>query len=158
MSTDDTPTMVRFQARRAQTAWEAAAELFQGNDYGLNVQAAIFITAGHFHVRMPQTAMYYARKSCDFVRAGNLRFVPTYGRPPEFSENLHETLVALSQTIYWVNVLFLLRGGPEPHATAELENEFRRELPVGGIASFTLSTEFISRYSEPIQFSSRSVL
>ena len=53
MSTHDAPAMVRFQVRQAQTAWEAAADLSQGDDYGLKVQAAVFITVGHIYVRMP---------------------------------------------------------------------------------------------------------
>jgi hypothetical protein len=98
------------------------------------------------------------RSAHEFIQAGNLQFVPTYGRPPEFSDDLHETLVALSQLIYWVNYLFLMCGGPEPRATAKLEKEFRQELPVGDIASFFLYTELICYCSELIRFSLRSVL
>ena len=72
MSTHDAPAMVRFQARQAQTAWEATADLSQGDDYGLKVQAAVFITAGHIYVRMPRMAILYTQKSCDFIKAGKL--------------------------------------------------------------------------------------
>jgi hypothetical protein len=152
--TDDTPAMVRFHARRVQTAWESLAELFKGNDYRLKVQAAVLVASGYIYMRMPQMALLYIQKSCDFIKAGNLQFVPTCGRPPEFSEDLHETLVALSQTIYWANYLFLMCGGPEPHATAELEKEFRRELPVGEITSihFVHRVDFLSQRTYPILF------
>jgi hypothetical protein len=135
---DATPAMVLFHARRVQTAWEAAADLFKGKDYRASAHFATAIISGSVYLRMPQAALLYVQKFCGFVQAGNLQFVPTYGRPPRFSDDLHEILVALSQAIYWANYLFLMCGGPEPHATAKLEKEFRQELPVGDTAS-TLS-------------------
>ena len=127
---DATPGMIRLQARRTQLVWESLAELVKGNDHKLKVQAVLMVASSYIYRHMMQTAFLYIHKSCDYIEAGNLQFVPTYGRPPEFSEELHETLAVLSQTIYWVNYSFLVCGGPEPHATAKLENEFRRELPV----------------------------
>ena len=135
---DDTPGIVRFYARRTQTGWECLVELFKEGDYRTKVQASVLVAAGHILICMPQTALLYIRKSCDFIKAGNLRFVPTYGRPPELLEDLHETLAVLSQTIYWANYLFLMCGGPEPHATVDLEKAFRRDLPVGGPSSALL--------------------
>ena len=155
---DASPAMVRFHARRAQMAWESLAELFKGTDYRTCVQAAVLVASSHVYLCMPQTALLYIQKTCDLINAGDLRFVPTCGRPPEFSEELHETLVALSQTIYWANYLFLMRGGPEPRATAKLEREFRQELPVGLSTSTLLHAEFIFHHSELIRFSSRFVL
>ena len=153
----DTPTMLQFYARRTQTGWESLAELFRESDYKTKVQASVLVAAGNVLIHLPQTALLYIRKSCDFIKAGNLQFVPTYGRPPEFSEDLHETLVALSQTVYWANFLFLMCGGPEPHATAELEKEFRQELPVGSLV-FALSAlsdiqliSTIASLSDPLQ-------
>ena len=156
--TNDTPAMVLFHARRVQTAWESLAELFGGSDYRTKVQAAALVVSSHVYMCMPQMALLYIQKSCDFIKAGNLQFVPTFGRPPEFSEDLHETLVALSQTVYWANYMFLMRGGPEPRATAKLEKEFRHELPVGEFTSLFFRLELILFYSELIQSSSRSVL
>jgi len=140
----DAPAMLRFYARRVQSGWEGLAELFKESDYKTRVQASILVAAGNVLIRLPQTALLYIRKSCDFIKAGNLQFVPTYGRPPEFSEDLHETLVALSQTIYWANYMFLVCDGPEPHATAELEKEFRQELPVCGLTFHLLHIQLIS--------------
>jgi len=126
-----TPGMVWLHARRTQIAWESLAELVKGNDHKLKVQAFLMIGASYMHMSMMQSAFLYIQKSCDYIKAGNLRFVPTYGRPPEFSEELHETLTVLSQAIYWSNYSFLVCGGLGPHVTAELEKEFRQELPVG---------------------------
>jgi len=131
----DTPAMFHFFVRRTQSGWEGLVDLFRESDCKTKLQASVLVTAGNVLIRLPQTALLYIRKSCDFIKAGNLQFVPTYGRPPEFSEDLHETLAALSQTIYWANYVFLMCSGPEPHATAELEKEFRQDLPVGGPVS-----------------------
>jgi len=156
--TDDTPAMIRFHARRVQTAWESLAELFKGNDHKTKVQAAALVVSSHVYLCLPQMALLYIQKSCDFIKAGNLQFVPTCGRPPEFSEDLHEHLIALSQTIYWANYLFLVCGGPEPRATVKLEKGFRQELPVGELTSIFLHIQLIFYYSKLIRSSSRSVL
>jgi hypothetical protein len=155
---DDTPAMVRFHARQVQAFWEAVADLYKGKNYRTSTHFATSLLGGCIYLRKPQLALLYTQKCCEFIQAGNLQFVPTYGRPPEFSDDLHETLVALSQLIYWVNYLFMMCGGPEPRATAKLEKEFRQELPVGNIASLFSYTELICYCSELIRFSLRSVL
>jgi hypothetical protein len=155
---DETPAMVLFHARRVQTTWEALADLFSGIDYKAKVHSASTVVPGFIYLRMPQMALLYIRKSCEFVQAGNLQFVPTDGHLPKFSEDLHETLVALSQTIYWANYLFLTCGGLEPYATAKLEWEFRQELPVGDIASILSYIELIFDCSELTRLSLISVL
>ena len=152
---DDTPATVQLLATRSQLCWERFAEIVEGNDDKLKVQTALIIATTHLYVHMVQSAALYIQKSCDFINGGNMQFVPTYGRPPEFSEELHETLLALSQTIYWANCLFLMCGGPEPHATAELEKEFRQELPVSDVTSALVRVELIFYYSELTQTSSR---
>jgi len=153
---ETTPATVRFQARRAQIALECLAELFSGKDYRVKVQVAVFAASGYALVNMPQRALLYIWKSCDFIKAGDLRFVPWH--PPEFSEDLHEILVALSQTVYLANYLFLMRNGPEPHATAALEREFQHELPVGDLTYVLSHTRLIFRDSKLIRSSSRFVL
>ena len=151
-----TPTMIKLHARRTQIMFECLAELLKGRDYRTTVQSLTVSFSSYVLMHMPQTALLYIQKSCDVIEAGNLQFVPTYGRPPEFSEDLHETLVALSQTIYWANYLFLTHGGPEPRATANLEREFRQELPVSETTSILLYLKFIIHYSDLIRFSLRS--
>jgi len=59
---------------------------------------------------------------------------------------LHETLVALPQTIYWANYSFLMRGAWKlRRATAgrATEKELRQDLPVGEFTSMFLYIEFI---------------
>jgi hypothetical protein len=155
---DGTPAMVRFHARRVQAFWEATADLFKGKDYRASTHFTTSLLGGCIYIRMPQLALLYIQKCCEFIQAGNLQFVPTYGRPPVFSEDLHEILAALTQVIYWANYLFLMCGGPEPRATAKLEKEFRHELPVGDIASLLSFTELICCCSKLIRSSLSSVL
>jgi len=150
----DIPGIVRFYARKTQIGWECLAELFKESDYKTKAQASVLVAAGHVLIRMPLTALLYIRKSCDFIKAGNLQFVPTYGRPPEFSEDIHETLAILSQTVYWANFVFLMCSGPEPHATAELEKNFRQELPVGSPTPALSHSQLISTIAslpDPLQ-------
>ena len=128
---DDSPTMLKFYTRRGQIAWESLAGLLETKDYEAALRALIVAAASSTLVLMTQMGFLYIQKCCDIIGAGNLHFVPTIGPPPEYSEDLHENLVALSQTIYWANYMFLMRGGPEPRATVNLEKEFRQELPVG---------------------------
>ena len=154
IGTDYSPGIVQLHARRSQLAWEALAELFKGTDYNTIVQAAVLVASSHVYMCMPQTALLYIQKACEFITAGALRFVPTCGRPPEFSEELHETLAALSQAVYWANYLFLMCGGPEPRVTANLEKEFRQDLPVSEFAStfFTHQVHFLPQLTYGILF------
>ena len=156
---DDSPGVtIRRHARRGQIAWECLAELFQSKNYAVTALAVMKVAASYILIRMTHPSILYIQKSCDAIEAGNLQFVPTSGRPPEFSEDLHELLVTLSQTMYWSNYLFLMRGGPEPHATARLEKEFRVDLPVGDTTPIIFHIRLTFLYSKLIRFSSNSVL
>ena len=139
-----TPAMVQFHAKEIKASREALSELLKGNDYRAKIHGASSAIPGFIYLRLPQAALPCIQKCCESAQAGNLQFVPTYGRPPEFSEDFHEISVALSQTIYWANYLFLVCGGPEPHATAKFEKEFRHELPVGDTASILSYIELTS--------------
>ena len=77
----------------------------------------------------------YIQKACEAINTAGLRFIPTHGQPPEFSERLHERFSVLSQIIYFENYLFLACGGAEPTMTARIEEEFRYQLPVRPSAS-----------------------
>jgi len=126
-----TPSMARLFTRHFQTMWERAVDTLRSKNYWASVRSFTMATSFYIFQCMPQTALLYIQKSCDLIKAANLRFVPECGPPPEFSEYVHKTLAPLSQTIYWANYLFLTRRGPEPSATADLEREFRQEVPVG---------------------------
>ena len=150
------PAMVRLHARRSQIAWECLADLFKSENYVVTVQVVTKVAAAYILIRMVHTSNFYIHKCCEVIKVGKLSFIPTCGRLPELSEDLHETLVALSQTIYWSNYLFLMCGGPEPHATAQLEKEFRQELPVSTFAT-VLSRIRLTFHSRGLfRFSSKS--
>ena len=151
------PAMVHFHARRIQAAWETFADLYKSGNYQVCLQALVLVISSHVYLRMPQTALLYIQKSCEFIEKGNLQFVPACGPLPRFSEDLHEILAALSQTIYWANYLFLICGGPEPCAIAKLEAEFRQDLPVSNAIFILCHIEFIFYSSNLIQFSFVSV-
>jgi len=155
---EDTFAMARLLAMRSQLCWERLAEIVKGNDEKLKVQTTLIVATTYIYVRLVQSAVLYIQKTCDFINEGKMQFVPTYGRPPEFSEGLHETLIALSQTIYWANYLFLMCGGPEPHATSRLEKEFRQELPVSNVTSTLMYAKLIFCYSKLTRCSLRFVL
>jgi hypothetical protein len=127
---DDSPAMVRLNAKHLQSCFECAADIFTGYDWELEAQAALFATAAAINLSSTYSVPLYMRKSCEAVKNGGLQFVPTYGRPPQFSEALHEKLSVLSQIIYFENFLFLTSGGAEPTMTAAIEKEFRCQLPV----------------------------
>jgi len=112
-----------------QIAWECLAELFTSGDNRVCFQAAAFVASGHIYARMPQTALLYIQKCCKFIEAEELRFVPIVDAA-RFSEDSTKLWPLFPQAIYWANYLFLMCGGPEPHATADLENQFRQE-PTG---------------------------
>jgi len=154
---DNTPATVQLQARRTQTGLECLAELFSGKDHRVKAQVATYVASGYAFINMPLTALLYIGKSCDFIKAGNLQFVPTCGRPPELSEDLHETLVFLSQTVYMANYLFLMCGGPEPTRLRGLRGNSGKSYQ-SVVTSVLLDIQLISHDSEPTRFSSRSVL
>ena len=122
---------------------ERLVDCLRIKNYWASVRTLILVISNTILHCLLQTSLLYIKKSCDLIKAGNLRFVPTYGPLPEFSEDLHKNLVSLSQTIYWANYMFLMYRGPNPGATTDLEQEFRRELPVGDITSIILCINLI---------------
>jgi len=135
-----TPSMVLLFARRVQVVWERLADSNKIKNHWASVRTLTMVTSSNILYCMSQTSLLYIQKSCDLIKEGNLRFIPTCRPPPEFSEDLHRAMVPLSQTMYWANYMFLTHRGPEPSATADLEQEFRRELPVGDITPSRIST------------------
>ena len=127
---DSSPTMIHLQARYMQSTLESLAEIFQGRDWELRALVAVWVISGSILLSADHLIPLYVERSCEAVNTAKLQFVPTYGRPPEFSEDLHEKLSVLSQIIYFENFLFLTCGGAEPTMTAKLEKEFRYRLQV----------------------------
>ena len=127
---DNSPAITRLQAKYTRTISELYAEVSRGHDWELRAQVALWNTAGSIVLRLADTIPVCIRLSCEAVDEAKLQFVPTYGKPPEFSEELQEKISVLSQIIYFENFLFLACGGPEPTMTARIEMEFRHRLQV----------------------------
>ena len=122
---------LRFQARYSQLAWEELAKMQKGNDDYLKAQAMLSISSCCIVFRWIDFARQYIQKACHAVNTASLQFIPKYGQPPEYSEQVRERSTVLSQVIYFENYLFLAYGGPEPNLTAKIEKEFWHELQVG---------------------------
>ena len=127
----DSPVMVLLHTKYIQVCLGWLLDIFKGHDWGLRAHVALWIATASFTSTADRSVFPYLRKSCEAINAGGLQFVPTYGKPPVFSEPLHEKLSVLSQAIYFENFLFLACGGAEPTMTARIEKEFRCQLPVG---------------------------
>jgi len=127
---DNSPAITRLQAKYLQTSYELHAEISRGHDWELRAQVALWTTAGSIVLRLGDIIRARLRESCEVVDEAKLQFIPTYGKPPEFSEELQEKISVLSQIIYFENFLFLTCGGTEPTMTARIEMEFRHRLRV----------------------------
>ena len=130
---DDSPVMIRIQARHLQVSLEWLVDILKGHDWELRAQVALWVTAGSFILPFDNITLPYIQRSCEAIDAGGLQFIPAYGRPQEFSDDLHERLSVLSQVIYFENFLFLTCGGAEPTMTARIEKEFRHQLQVQSV-------------------------
>ena len=141
----DLPVMIKRQARHMQRALELFVDIFKGHDLELIARAALWVVAGAIIMPVTRLNPLHIKRSCEAIETAGLRFIPTYGRPPEFSEDLHERLSLLSQAIYFENYLFLTYGGVEPTMTARLEKEFRHQLQVrsGSLPLVTLHAQHV---------------
>ena len=127
---DHSPAMVQLRAKHSQMADQSFADILKRHDWELMARLAVWIMGGSIVLRLSHITHLHIRECCEAVNTAGLQFIPTYGRPPEFSEGLHENLSVLSQIIYFENFLFLTCGGAEPTMTVRLEEEFRHQLPV----------------------------
>lgn len=139
---DNSPAMIRLQARHVQRSLELLAEVLRGSDLELKAQVALWVVAGSLIMRLSSLTHPYIGKACEAVNAAGLQFIPTYGRPPEFTEGLHEKFSILSQVIYFENYSFLTCGGATPTMTARIEEEFRCRLQVQPPSSLPLRSVF----------------
>lgn len=127
---DESPAMVRLQAKHIQKSLELLADILNGPDLELRAETTLWVAAGSMVMRLCSLTHPYVEKCCKAIDAARLQFIPTYGRPPDFSEALHEKLSVLTQAIYFENFLFLTCGEAEPTMTARIELEFRQKLQV----------------------------
>ena len=127
----DSPAMVQLQAKHLQRCLECLAEIFGGRDWELIAQAALWATSGSITLSLNASIPVYMQRCCEAVNNAGLRFIPPYGRPPFFSEELRERLSVLSQIIYFENFLILTSYQTwQPTRTARIEKEFRYQLQV----------------------------
>ena len=117
---DDSYAMAQLQARYLQRSFELLVEVLKDNDWELKAQVALWTCAAS--ITQPDNSFIfpYLQKSCKAINTAGLQFVPTCGRPPQISEELHEKLSVLSQAIYFENLLFLTRGGAIPVMTTRI--------------------------------------
>ena len=134
------PSALDFQAKYVQLAWQGIVEIRKGNDDYLKAQAMLSVSSCSIVFRWIEFARQYIQKACHVVNTASLQFIPTYGQPPEYSEQVRERSTVLSQVIYFENYLFLAYGGQKPELTAGIEKEFRHEFQVGNQDT----SEFIS--------------
>ena len=127
---EESPAMARLVAVYSQKAWETLIEIYKTNNLRLSAQGLLFFVYSLIVMGFPSNAQFYLLKVCELIDKGNLRFLPVYGRPPELSEQVREDAAVLSQTIYWVNYLYLALDGPGPARTVKIEREFRQDFQV----------------------------
>lgn len=127
---DESPAMVRLQARHGQKAWETLVEIYRTGDQKMKAQGLLYFVHALIIMGFPASSQLYLLKVCEIIDKGDLRFLPLYGRPSEFSEQVREDAAVLSQAIYLENYLYLTLGGPTPSMTARIEREFRLDLQV----------------------------
>ena len=127
--TKDLPEMVRKLAKHAQLSWEQIVEISKGNDPYLKAQMHLMVATGSLYGKWFDSCRKGLTNAGIVLNAAKLQFIPTVGRPPEFTEDVLERLAILSQNIYFENYMFLAVDGKEPKMTARIEEEFRYELP-----------------------------
>ena len=157
----EAPAMVRLQARHLQQTWESLIQLNQTNQERDKAQALVLVAHGFIIVRLNSTAQLYLWKACKIIEKAKLRFLPEYGPPAEFSDQVREETSILSQAIYLENYFYLALGGSAPVKTVGLEREFRFDLQVRIIRQpFAIGpeTDLVVWFSECTRASSRYAL
>ena len=142
--TASSPAVVRLHAKHVKISREWLAKIFKGCDWELRAQVALWVTSSAVTLALnDHYTLLYMQRGCEAVNTAGLRFIPAHGRPPVFSEELHEKLSVLSQIIYLENFLSLALGGGEPTMTARIEKEFRHQLGVRLTPLYTCVTSSV---------------
>ena len=126
---DESPAMVRLQARYIQKAWESFIENYR-TDQSLAAQGMLLLVHSLVVMGFLPAAEIYLPKLYELIDNGSLRFLPINGRPPELSDQVREDAAVLSQAIYMENYFYLALDGPAPARTIKIEREFRRDFQV----------------------------
>ena len=101
-----------------------------GNDVDLLVHMLFSMASTSLHARALDFSRHNLKKACIALNAAKLRFIPDTGRPPEFSEEVRERAVVLSQIVYLEKYIFLAVDAIEVMMAARIEEEFRQDLQV----------------------------
>ena len=133
---EQTPAMVRLQARYNQRAWESLIHLTQTNQERDKVQALMLVVHSSVILGFSAGAQLYLMKAYKIIEKEKLRFLPEHGLPAEFSEQVREEKSILSEAIYLENYFYLALDGPAPTKTMMIEREFMSDLQVRNIRDF----------------------
>ena len=129
-ASDESPAMVRLQARYAQKAWESLVEIYRTDNQKLKVQGLLFFVHALIVMGFTAGAPFYLLKVSEIIDKWNLQFLPVYGSPPELSDQVREDAVILSQAMYLENYFYLTLGALAPVVTRRIESEFHLDLQV----------------------------
>jgi len=127
---ESSPGMNQVRANHVRRARELLEEITRGGDASLKVQVLVSLAAMTLHARWFDPSRKCLTKACMILNAANLWFIPATGRIPEFTEDVHERAVVLSQIIYFESYLFLAVDGTDSKMATRIEKEFRHELQV----------------------------
>ena len=133
---EQTPAMVRLEARYTQTAWESLIQLTQTNQERVKAQALVLVAHSFVILGLDAPAQLYLLKACKIIEREKLQFLPRCGRPAKFSEQVREEVSVLSQAIYLESYCHLALGGSAPTKTVRVEREFRFDLQVRNVHQF----------------------
>ena len=137
-SLEATPAVVLLQARYGQMAWESLAEIHSTDNHILKAQGLVQFVHTLIIMGFTIGAQLYLSKICKIIDKAKLQFLPAYGRSPaELSEQFREDAAVLSQAIFLDNYFFLTLSGSRL-MTARIEKEFRVDLEVGTLRSFSV--------------------
>ena len=95
--------MIRLHARHAQRTLEQTLEASKTDNVELKAQVYLNHTSGRISQQWFQMACSFLTTGCSAVNATNLQFIPTFGHPPELTEEVQESLAVLSQLGYVEN-------------------------------------------------------
>ena len=142
---EETPAMIRLQAIYVQRAWESLIHLSQTNGEREKAQALVRVAHSATILGFSTGAQLYLAKVCKIIEKVKLRFLPEYGLPAEFSEQVREEASVLSQAIYLENYFYLALGASAPVKTVRIEKEFRFDLQVTTIRRFFITGQHRAR-------------
>lgn len=132
--TGNPSSMIALEAKYYQEALELWTEMLretsQRRNWELQAQVALWMIIGSVISQRGDATPSYLKTACNAVNTGGLQFIPAWGRPPAFSDDLHEKLSVLSQIVYFENFLFLTCNGARPTMAERIEIEFTHNLQV----------------------------